>query len=49
VEDVLRACRNLPSVKVLEANLLNVADLLGFNFVLTTEATVEVITETFGL
>ena len=49
VEDVQRACRNLQSVKVLEAGLLNVADLLGFNFVLMPEATLEVITETFGL
>jgi large subunit ribosomal protein L4 len=49
VEDVQRACRNLPSVKVLEANLLNIADLLGFNYVLMTEATLEVITEAFGL
>jgi hypothetical protein len=37
------------AVKVLEANLLNVADLLGFNYVLMTEATLEVITEAFGL
>ena len=49
LEDIQRACRNLPSVKVLEANQLNVADLLGFDFVLMPEATLELITETFGL
>jgi large subunit ribosomal protein L4 len=49
VEEIQRACRNLPSVKVLEASLLNVADLLGFDYVLMPEATLEVISDTFGL
>jgi len=48
-EEIMRAARNLPAVKILQASLLNVADLMDYDFVVMPEATVEAITETFGL
>jgi large subunit ribosomal protein L4 len=47
--DVERAARNLPSVKVLQAGRLSVADLLGFEFIVMPEATLAVLTNTLGL
>lgn len=48
-EDIVRAARNLRAVKVLQADLLNVADLMDYDFVVMPEAAVEMITATFGL
>jgi len=48
-EEILRASRNLPAVKVLQASFLNVADLMDYDYVVLPEATVEAITEIFGL
>jgi large subunit ribosomal protein L4 len=48
-ESIVRAARNLPAVKVLPASLLNVADLLTYDYVVMPEAAVDAITETFGL
>jgi len=48
-EEIVRAARNLPAVKVLPASLLNVADLLTYDYVVMPEAAVDAITETFGL
>jgi large subunit ribosomal protein L4 len=48
-EDVERAARNLPAVKVLSVGNLNVADLLGYDYLVLPEAALDAITETFGL
>lgn len=48
-EDIVRASRNLRAVKVLQADLLNIADLLDYDFVVMPEAVVAQITETLGL
>jgi large subunit ribosomal protein L4 len=48
-QDVERAARNLPSVKVLQAGRLSVADLLGFEYVVMPEATLAVLSNTLGL
>ena len=48
-EAVERAARNLPAVKTLSVNLLNVADLLGYEYLLMPEAALRAVTETFGL
>ncbi len=48
-EQVERAAHNLPAVKVIQANLLNVADPLGYDYLVMPEASLEAITETLGL
>ena len=42
-EDVEKSARNLPEVKTLRANYLNVRDLLGHNYVIMTKEAVAVI------
>ncbi len=42
-EDVEKSARNLPKVKTLRANYLNVRDLLGHNYVIMTKEAVSVI------
>lgn len=42
-EDVEKSARNLPKVKTLRANYLNVRDLLGYNYVIMTKEAVSVL------
>jgi len=42
-EDVEKSARNLPEVKTLRANYLNVRDLLGYNYIIMTKETVSMI------
>ncbi len=46
-EDVERAARNLPAVKVLQVGFLNVADLLSYDYLVMPEAAVQVIARWF--
>jgi large subunit ribosomal protein L4 len=47
-ENVERSARNLPDVKTLRANYLNVRDLLGYDYVLVPQGSLEVIERILG-
>lgn len=47
-EMVERAARNLPGVKVLPVNLLNVADLLGYKYLVMPESALPAISRLYG-
>jgi len=47
-EMVERAARNLPGVKVLPVNLLNVADLLSYKYLMLPEAALQAISRLYG-
>ncbi|RME70815.1 MAG: 50S ribosomal protein L4 [Chloroflexi bacterium] len=47
-ENVERSARNLPEVKTLRANYLNIRDLLGHNYVIMPKAAVSVIESFLG-
>jgi large subunit ribosomal protein L4 len=47
-ENVERSARNLPDVKTLRASYLNVRDLLGYDYVLVLQESLEVIERILG-
>lgn len=47
-EAIFRSARNLPGVKVMPANILNVVDLLSYKRLLMTEAAVRKVEELWG-
>jgi large subunit ribosomal protein L4 len=47
-ENVERSARNLPDVKTLRASYLNVRDLLGYDYVLVPQGSLEVIESILG-
>ncbi len=48
-QKIVKACDNLPNVKVILADSLNCVDILNYNTVLVLEAAVEVIEKTYKL
>jgi large subunit ribosomal protein L4 len=47
-EHVMPSCRNIASVKTLDARYLNVSDLLGHDAVLVSKAAIALIEQTYG-
>jgi large subunit ribosomal protein L4 len=47
-DNVERSARNLPGVKTLRANYLNVRDLLGYDYLVVPQGSLEVIERILG-
>ena len=48
LRSVVKSARNLPGIKTMTANLLNVLDLLSYKVVLMTESAVRRVEELWG-
>ncbi len=47
-ENVVKSARNLPGIKTIPANILNVVDILSYNMLLMTEAAVRKVEQLWG-